>query len=154
MILFMVNEDGSALLPANDRGRKALAQYTPGQGVPIDFPETASHRDLRRHIFGTLSALAKAIDTDAEKLRVIMLIRTGRCHMLQVPITTTPRDGKPHTETRTAIVVESMARQCMDEDELQSFYQDMRRIIHEQMLPGIPEPAQSDIRALIDARED
>jgi len=151
MIQFMVNEDRTALLPTNDAGHKALAQYSPGQGVPIVFPETASHRDLRRHTFGVLSRLAKIINADPEKLRVIMLIRTGRCHMLQMPLTITPRDGKPITEMRTAIVVESMARQCMDEDELRSFYQDMRKVVYERMLPEMPEPQRSELAAILDA---
>jgi hypothetical protein len=151
MIQMMLNEDSTALLPTNDAGRNALAQYTPGQAVPVTFAESASHRNLRRHVFGVLGKIARAINTDPETLRVIMLIRTGRCHMLQVPLTTAPRDGRPVTEMRTAIVVESMARQCMDEDELRSFYVEMRRIIHERMLAEIPEPARSEIAGILDA---
>jgi hypothetical protein len=146
-LLFMVDEDRRALLPCNASAEKALAELMPGYGVAISFPEPASHRDLRKHVFGVLGRLAKATNTDADAVRIALLLRTGRCHFVSIPLTT---DGAGTQATMVA-VVDSMARQFMDEDELRSFYHDMREIIRDSMLDAISEPERSEIAAIIDA---
>lgn len=127
MIQFMVNEDRSALLPTNSAGHKALAALTPGQGVIIEFPEAHSHRELRKHVFATLGRVAKALGTDAETLRIVLLIRTGRCHLIEVPFI--DGIGSKKAESRPVVIVNSMARQFMDEHELRAFWNDICAII-------------------------
>lgn len=130
----MPNADHSALLPTNAAGYKALAGLTPGESVMIEFPEPYSHRELRKHVFATLDRVAKALNTDAEKLRIVMLIRTGRCHLIEVPFINARGDRK--AESRPVVVVNSMKRQFMDENELRAFWKDMRAIIMD-FLPNL-----------------
>jgi hypothetical protein len=146
MIQFMVNEDRSALLPTNSASHKALAGPTPGEGVIIEFPEPYSHRELRKHVFATLGRVAKAIGTDAEKLRIVLLIRTGRCHLIEVPFI--DADGTRKAESRPVVVVNSMARQFMDEAELRAFWKDMRASIMD-FLPNLSEEERASIAPML-----
>jgi hypothetical protein len=125
MITFMVNEDRSALLPVNSAARSALAEREPGEGVAIEFPQSRAHSELRKRVFAALGRVAKAVGIDAEQLRAIMLIRTGRCHVIGVPGIGENGEEKIHK----VIVINSMARQFMDEDELRAFWKDVREIL-------------------------
>ena len=145
MIQFMVNEDRSALKPANDAGHKALASLAPGEGVAIAFPETYSHRELRKHVFATIGRVAKAVGIGAEQLRIIMLIRTGRCHVVEVPRINARGDDEQHR----IIVVNSMARQFMDEDELRAFWKDMRAILMD-FLPRLTPEERALVAPMLD----
>lgn len=148
MIQFMVNEDRSALLPTNSVGHQALAELTPGQGVTIAFPEAHSHSQLRKHVFATLGRVAKVLNTDAEKLRIVLLIRTGRCHLIEVPFV--DARGSKKAESRPVVVVNSMARQFMDEHELRAFWNDMKTIIGG-FLPHLSPEERETIAPMLDA---
>ena len=147
MTLFRLSADRSALVPVNKGAQDAIANLTPGESIPVKLPETPEHRDLRKHIFLILSRVAQAIGTTTEELRTVMLVRTGRCRILQIPDVVALPPGAP----TTVVVVDSMARQSMNYDDLLAFYLDMRDVV-EQMLPGIGDPDRSELTEILNAR--
>jgi hypothetical protein len=135
---FMVSDDRSKLLPANPYARWALQELIPGSAITIDI-ETSQRRELRKHVFHVLSRIANAMGMDSEWLRVMLLIKTGRAHRITV-------NGEE------IAVVNSMARQFMDQEELRAFWHDMRHVVLDQILPELSEIDRAEILPLLDGQ--
>jgi hypothetical protein len=125
----------NVLLPHDDAARQALAKYKVGDVVDVDIlnPINTKFNNL---MFAAIGKLAKACSQTTKQMTVRLLVMTGRFQMVQI------------TDHKKVLVADSMSRSSMTQSEREEFWNDLRAIASDQLLPLIDDRAAEEIREM------
>lgn len=135
---FSVIKNG--LIAHDDEARAALSKMKIGAVVDVEVLNPI-HTKFNAKIFAAIGALAKATGVTTDEMKTRLLVLTGRFHMVPTA---------PH---KKALVVDSMSRSAMTQSERESFWDDMREVANEQILPLLDDHAADDIRSMFADRQ-
>src|SRR5262245_14995392 len=119
---FTVIKNG--LVPQNVEAQQELARHKVGDTIEIDILDA---RDAKheRYIFMVIGRLARALATDPEEMRAQLLIATGRGRMLRL------------IDDRRIWVIPSMDKRAMKHADLLEFWNDVREMILNDLMPKL-----------------
>lgn len=123
MTQFSVIKNG--LVPHDDDARAAMSKLKIGAVLDVELVQPMNVK-FNSKIFAAIGLLAKMAGVGMETMKARLLVLTGRFDMV-------PLDGQ-----RKVLVAHSMSRNAMTQAERESFWDDMRKVAREVVLPSLP----------------
>jgi hypothetical protein len=122
MTQFSVIKNG--LLPHDDAARAMLAKMKIGSVVDVELQQPMNTK-FNGKIFAAISKLAKLSDVPTETMKARLMVQTGRFDMVAL------------NDKRKVLVAHSMSRNAMSQTQRELFWNDMRRVAREEILPSL-----------------
>jgi hypothetical protein len=138
MTQFSVIKNG--LVPHDDDARALLSKLKIGAVVDVDMLNPI-HSKFNRKMMNAIAALAAATGVSTKAMKARLLVLTGRFEMV------------PITQHKKVMVADSMSRSAMTQGEREAFWNDLRDVSSEQILPFLDQRQADEIRELFEDKQ-
>lgn len=114
----------NALIPHDDEARTIMGKLKIGAVVDVDVLQSMNAR-FNAKIFALIGKLARLAGMTTDTMKARLLVLTGRFDMVAL------------TDRRKVLVAHSMSRNAMSQAEREAFWDDLREVVRDVILPGL-----------------
>jgi len=126
----------NALIPADEKAIRVMAKHRIGDVLDVEVLNPINQK-FNALMMATIAKLAAAQGVTTETMKTRLLVMTGRFQMV------------PLMDHRKALVVDSMSRAHMTQDEREQFWNEMCALAEAQILPHIAPREADEIRQMM-----